>query len=660
MINVSQVVSASFSASTPRSKRSLSIIFGSGNSVGRIATTTVIADDSTPTSRCKRVLSFSSAVGKQPEQPETAAPGSITFKRITRAEAAIKSVSSTASKPEAEAIPIAMKNLFKVQPPVANFLLDEIERELLAPVTRDEAENVFLSTATAKRRPTKPLAAAASVAGDDCYRSFLEAFTSRNPPALAESEFGDEEDDDLYRQSSSESENSESDEERSEDALSSAGSSLKCNQVTISERELTDLYEESLATAAQKTAHLLDEKRLLKIESEGESMTFAQRQQIGEQLREHFQLLLQSTALIIVGGVSNPSEADFSTATIALLQWLFEFKFFADFFLFGIDNDQSTKSIFCVPGIDRLRQFYSLVVKFQPSLKFVFEKPSLVRSVPERFLPLPITRLPFGNAPKEDSSGGSAARSLLSSFIGNASFLFRDCYDFSTWQRSVNFSSGEDRFFQFFDVSGSHYQNGIAGSQSKFKFLPPEDHLLLLGLKRFFFNWEKIQNRLLPTKTVRQIQIRFKNLTTRRSPPNPVKSFSLGLAAPLSEEEVELLYRGVRLLGKDFHAISATFLPYRTAAILSKLWHEMDYNRRRPCNDSLQPGSAAEKTIKAANPVLDMEAYFDYDAALRTEQAASQASVPLSPGITSDFACQEFFPLSHGPLNCASLPNFIF
>ena len=85
---------------------------------------------------------------------------------------------------------------------------------------------------------------------------------------------------------------------------------------------------------------------------------------------------------------------------------------------------------------------------------------------------------------------------------------------------------------------------------------------------------------MLPSKTPRQIAIRYKNLTSRRAPPNPIKEFHFNLAKPLDEHEEELLYGGVQSLGKDFLKISKMYLPYRPAAFLRKVWTEMDQSRR--------------------------------------------------------------------------------
>lgn len=55
-------------------------------------------------------------------------------------------------------------------------------------------------------------------------------------------------------------------------------------------------------------------------------------------------------------------------------------------------------------------------------------------------------------------------------------------------------------------------------------FLKSEDGLLLVGLKKFGLgNWEMIQARFLPTRTSKQLCVRYKNLVARRAPSNPIK-----------------------------------------------------------------------------------------------------------------------------------------
>lgn len=121
--------------------------------------------------------------------------------------------------------------------------------------------------------------------------------------------------------------------------------------------------------------------------------------------------------------------------------------------------------------------------------------------------------------------------------------------------------------------AGTGIQHAQAFGRRADSFSINEDWLLLLGLRRFGFgNWEKIQSQLLPTRTARQLNIRYKNLATRRAPENPIKSFVAEVMKPLSRTEEILLIEGYRTYGSDWVSISARFLPHRPASVLKRLW----------------------------------------------------------------------------------------
>jgi hypothetical protein len=113
-------------------------------------------------------------------------------------------------------------------------------------------------------------------------------------------------------------------------------------------------------------------------------------------------------------------------------------------------------------------------------------------------------------------------------------------------------------------------------------FLKCEDALLLMGLKKFgLANWEMIQAQFLPTRTTRQIMVRFKNLSARRAPTNPIKDFVNTLWRPLSKAEEDLIYRGVQRFGRDFKKISSHYLPHRPPTILRNLFEQLNDIRRQ-------------------------------------------------------------------------------
>ncbi|KAL9643443.1 hypothetical protein ABK040_010058 [Willaertia magna] len=76
-----------------------------------------------------------------------------------------------------------------------------------------------------------------------------------------------------------------------------------------------------------------------------------------------------------------------------------------------------------------------------------------------------------------------------------------------------------------------HNINSSRPIAKRIVFTIPEDNLLLLGLKRFWkpkgIKWEKV-TKSLPNKTAKQLRVRFKNMTGKRSTEsNPFKQFRL-------------------------------------------------------------------------------------------------------------------------------------
>jgi hypothetical protein len=55
------------------------------------------------------------------------------------------------------------------------------------------------------------------------------------------------------------------------------------------------------------------------------------------------------------------------------------------------------------------------------------------------------------------------------------------------------------------------------------KFTAAEDNLMALGMVHYDKKWSVIQSKILPSKTLKQLQIRYKNLCSARAPDNPVK-----------------------------------------------------------------------------------------------------------------------------------------
>ena len=178
---------------------------------------------------------------------------------------------------------------------------------------------------------------------------------------------------------------------------------------------------------------------------------------------------------------------------------------------------------------------------------------------------------------------------LLSNAFYNIITLFHDYLDARLLERSID----PLVLARFLDLPATHDSLVIGGSEAvpsppgtqpapkSAKFSPAEDALLLCGLRRFGCgNWDTVQAHFLPNRSARQLAIRFKNLSSRREPMNPVKAFNEQMMQPLSEIEEDLLYKGVQRFGKEFYLISRHYLPHRPVTILRRMWNSLDQDRR--------------------------------------------------------------------------------
>lgn len=166
--------------------------------------------------------------------------------------------------------------------------------------------------------------------------------------------------------------------------------------------------------------------------------------------------------------------------------------------------------------------------------------------------------------------GNHSSSAVLSNAFYNIVALFHDYIDGKLLEQTINIAN-LSKYFESPDFAPTRTA----------KFLASEDSLLLCGLHRFGCgNWESIQSQFLPFRTSRQLAIRYKNLSSRREPMNPIKDFNERLMLPLNEIEEDLLNKGVQRFGNQFHLISKHFLPHRPATVLGKLWKAMDEARR--------------------------------------------------------------------------------
>ncbi len=146
--------------------------------------------------------------------------------------------------------------------------------------------------------------------------------------------------------------------------------------------------------------------------------------------------------------------------------------------------------------------------------------------------------------PHAQLNGGTAQ--LLSNAFYNIIALFHEFIDGKLLESTINMTllgkHLELPSNEAFLLESRMYPT--APSLKTAKFSPAEDALLLCGLKRFGCgNWESIQAAFLPCRAAKQLAIRYKNLSSRREPMNPVKEFNERMMMPLSEIEEDLLFK---------------------------------------------------------------------------------------------------------------------
>ncbi|GAB4822723.1 hypothetical protein N2152v2_009769 [Parachlorella kessleri] len=108
-------------------------------------------------------------------------------------------------------------------------------------------------------------------------------------------------------------------------------------------------------------------------------------------------------------------------------------------------------------------------------------------------------------------------------------------------------------------------------------FLPSEDELLALGLRRHGYDWKRIQEELLPTKTEGQLFNRKKNRVGGSVPSNCIKDVYQRMHAPLRPDECALLEQAVAFYGKQpyrWELICRNHLPHRHPNTLAVLWSQ--------------------------------------------------------------------------------------
>ena len=403
------------------------------------------------------------------------------------------------------------------------------------------------------------------------------------------SEDDDDEDEVEERLGESElGENSESESEEEEERES----------VKISPQELLELFEDSCSgLPGLISAFLTHRKHQIglkgykprvnpsKTASALPLLNQTQFDRIQNQIKLHFQFLIQNLAL------SNEIEGG-EGVTLVSLKLLVQLHLHLDSICNLRSNTSNnnipvnTTGISCLnlptprvnPIVSRLNELIPAGIK-----KVSIIAGFLVRPGQKQFLSLSALRADSTLKPKTSPSTpplplkikivqNGNQNQLLSNAFYNILALFHDYIDAKLLEQSISVTN-----------LSKFIENGNDPTPTRTaKFLSSEDNLLLCGLRRFGCgNWESIQSQFLPFRTSRQLAIRYKNLSSRREPMNPIKEFNESLMMPLSEIEEDLLWKGVQRFGNQFHLISKHYLPHRPATVLGKLWKAMNDARTK-------------------------------------------------------------------------------
>lgn len=370
-------------------------------------------------------------------------------------------------------------------------------------------------------------------------------------------------------------------------------------EVKISPQELLELFEDSCSGLPGLISAFLTHKKhqiglkgykprvpTPKTSSIQPLLNQSQFDRIQTQLKLHFQFLIHNLAL------SNEIEGG-ESVTLLNLKLLVQLHLHLDSIcnLRSFDNNagladstSAAQSISClsVPN-KRINPIKSRLNELIPAgiKKVAIIAGFLVRPGQKQFLSLSALRTDFTLKPKTCPTvlplpfkvKPVPSGQLLSNAFYNIIALFHEYIDPKLLESTVS-AANLTKYLEF-ETTQSLSTTRTA------KFLVSEDNLLLCGLHRFGCgNWESIQAQFLPYRTSRQLAIRYKNLSSRREPFNPIKEFNERLMLPLNEIEEDLLYKGVQRFGNQFHLISKHFLPHRPATVLGKLWKAMDDARR--------------------------------------------------------------------------------
>eukprot|EP00871_Galdieria_phlegrea_P001893 jgi/Galph1/2704/GphlegSOOS_G1340.1 len=114
-----------------------------------------------------------------------------------------------------------------------------------------------------------------------------------------------------------------------------------------------------------------------------------------------------------------------------------------------------------------------------------------------------------------------------------------------------------------------------------------EDKLIATLIRKFGSDWLDNYQRLLPSKDYDDVRRRYRQLSSRHAPDNPVKRLVIERQKPLTSEEWRILEYGVYLYGENaWKLIEVNLLPHRDQVILQRMWKQRQKRRRQKIREN--------------------------------------------------------------------------
>jgi len=131
------------------------------------------------------------------------------------------------------------------------------------------------------------------------------------------------------------------------------------------------------------------------------------------------------------------------------------------------------------------------------------------------------------------------------------------------------------------------------------KWSSAEDELIATLIRQYGSDWLENYERLLPSKRYEEVWRRYRYLSGRHAPENPVKHLVIERQKPLSSEEWRILEYGVYLYGDNaWKKIEINLLPHRDQIILQRMWKQRQKRRRQKIRENERHKQEARKLAR--------------------------------------------------------------